>query len=217
MKGALKSALMPSGLQVRTLPMGIGRGIRMDIDFSHETRLYLGLYEIELNRHLVRICQPGVKTFDVGGQYGYDALIFAKLTGAQVVSFECDDAAFDRLGRTVDLNPTLGPLVRPIRAAVGTGRDGSISIDEYCADSFVPDFIKVDVEGAEFDVLRGAASTLVTRHPALVVEVHSAHLEERCGMLLLEHGYRPRVISQRRLWPDFRPTDEVNRWLVATQ
>jgi hypothetical protein len=211
----MKKALMPSGLNARTIPLGIGRGIRLDLDFATETRLFLGMYEVELNRHLKRICQPGTTTFDVGGQYGYDALVFAKLTGAPVFSFECDRRSFERLTRTVTLNPRLAPLVEPVQAMVGTGRNGTISVDDYAASTVMPDFIKVDVEGAEVDVLRGATNTLADNHPALVVEVHSADLEQACGRLLVEHGYGPRVVNQRRFLSDYRPTDEVNRWLVA--
>jgi hypothetical protein len=188
----------------------------MDIDFARETRLYLGIYEVELNRHLWRICLPGTKTFDVGAQYGYDALVFAKMTGTRVVSFECDAGIFGRMTHTIQLNPKLAPLVEPVQAMVGSGRDGTVSIDEHSAKTFTPDFIKIDVEGAELDVLRGAANVLATRRPALVVEVHSAHLEQQCGRLLVEYGYHPVIVNQRRLLADYRPTDEVNRWLVAT-
>ncbi len=52
--------------------MGIGRGLRMEIDFRRgQTRLYLGLYEVELNGHLRELCRPGYRSFDVGGQLGY--------------------------------------------------------------------------------------------------------------------------------------------------
>lgn len=187
----------------------------MDIDFAREARLYLGLYEVELNRHLRRICRPGTMTFDVGGQYGYDALVFAKMTGGQVITFECDDAVFARMAHTITLNPRLAPLVVPVKAVVGTGQDGSVSIDEYSAKSFIPDFIKVDVEGAEVNVLRGAEQVLATRHPAVVVEVHSARLERECGQLLVHHGYQPRIVNQRRIFTDYRPTLAVNRWLIA--
>lgn len=212
---ALKRAVLPVGCKARTLPLGIGRGIRMHIDFAYETRLYLGIYELELNRHLKRICRPGATTFDVGGQYGYDALVFAKLTGAAVLSFECDPCNLERMARTIALNPGLNSLVEPVQATVGSGRTGTVSLDKHSARTFAPDFIKIDAEGAELEVLRGASNLLRSRRPALVVEVHSAELERRCGRLLVEHGYRPLIVSQRRVLADYRPTDQLNRWLVA--
>ena len=38
----------------------------------------------------------------------------------------------------------------------------------------VPDFIKIDTEGAEFDVLRGATQVLQMYHPELFIEIHGA-------------------------------------------
>ena len=48
-----------------------------------------------------------------------------------------------------------------------------MSIDAFCAARGTsPDVIKVDVEGAELDVLRGARQTLASCSPALFVEFH---------------------------------------------
>ena len=215
MLAAAKRAILPKGLRERTLHLGLGRGLRMDIDFAHETRMYLGMYEIEMNRHLRRLCRPGVTAFDVGAQQGFDALVFAKLTGATVASFEREDALMARLRHTIQLNPQLAHLIEPVHATVGSGpATDTLRLDDYARDSFLPDFIKIDVEGAEADVLRGSSAILTDRGPALLVEVHSHRLERECGQLMVQHGYRPIVVSQRRVWPDNRPT-EHNRWLVA--
>ena len=73
LKRLAKRAILPAP-GPRRLPIGIGRGLTMHIDFAHQTRTYLGLYEIELNRYLRRILKPGFTAFDVGAQHGYDAL-----------------------------------------------------------------------------------------------------------------------------------------------
>lgn len=59
-----------------------------------------------------------------------------------------------------------GPSIRLIKAVV--------SIDDFAANrKCSPDFVKVDVEGAEASVIRGMVSTLKTHHPQVVVELHS--------------------------------------------
>jgi FkbM family methyltransferase len=56
--------------------------------------------------------------------------------------------------------------------------------------------IKLDLEGAEYEALRGAAAILREQRPDLLLEVESSHLRrmgssvEALGGLLREHGYR---------------------------
>ncbi len=82
----------------------------MDIDFAHQTRLFLGLYETELNPYPRRFCRPGSRCFDIGGHCGYDALVMAKLTGGPVVSVDCDPDAIERMRKRAS-PPT--PQLRP--------------------------------------------------------------------------------------------------------
>jgi len=48
----------------------------------------------------------------------------------------------------------------------------TFTLDEFCLTHEIPTFIKIDVEGAEGAVLRGAAHLLRGHHPMLLVEVH---------------------------------------------
>lgn len=67
-------------------------------------------------------------------------------------------------------NPLAVDVVAPAAVAVGT-------VDAYCAAHHVePDWMLIDVEGLEFEVLSGAADTIRRRGPALsiVVEIHPA-------------------------------------------
>jgi hypothetical protein len=186
----------------------------MRIDFQHQTRTYLGLYEIELNRHLWRVLLPGVTAFDIGVQHGYDSLVIAKHTRARVAAFECDPTCLAAMRANFALNPGLAGVIEPVSAMVGTGA-GCLGLDEWAyGGGFVPDFIKLDIDGGEVDALRSAERMLTERHPPIIVEVHSPELEWECGAILVSHGYRPLTVSQRTLLPDWRPI-EHNRWLVA--
>jgi FkbM family methyltransferase len=55
--------------------------------------------------------------------------------------------------------------------------------EQVTLDSFVekngciPGLIKIDVEGAEINVLRGAKSVLREYHPEIIISVHPKHLE----------------------------------------
>src|ERR1039458_6298251 len=157
----------------------------MHIDFARQARTYLGLYEIELNRHLRRILKPGVTSFDVGAQHGYDSLVIAKHTRASVAAFECDAGCLAELTATFNLNPDLVPYLQAIHATVRA----EFGLDDWAyADGFVLDFVKIDIEGGESDALLSAERILSKRHPALIVEVHSLDLERACSETLLRQG-----------------------------
>lgn len=198
---------------MRRLPWGIGAGIHMEIDFAHETKHFLGLYESELNRHLRRLVIRGVSCFDVGGQYGYDALVLAKLCGDRVATFESDPACCRRIARSLEANPDFADRISIRNARVGAG-DGALELDAFARQWGSPGFVKIDVEGDELAVLQGARALIESGEPSWIVEVHSETLERECAALLSRSGYQSKVVNPRRWLRDYRPGSH-NRWLVA--
>jgi FkbM family methyltransferase len=73
----------------------------------------------------------------------------------------------------------------------------TLEIDAITLDDFVyqevnprPDFIKIDVEGAEANVLKGAQQLLTDVKPMMVLELHSSQTAEEVGEILSAMGYR---------------------------
>jgi FkbM family methyltransferase len=55
-----------------------------------------------------------------------------------------------------------------------------LTMDQLCAERRIaPSIVKIDVEGAEADVLRGARATLNAHHPVICLELHLDVLERR--------------------------------------
>jgi hypothetical protein len=96
----------------------------------------------------------------------------------------------------------------------GKEAPGTITLDSLSAAAGAPDFIKIDIDGGELDALTGGIETLRTARPDLVVETHSKQLEEDCGALLVDCGYRPVIKHNRSVWREHRPIPH-NRWLLA--
>jgi FkbM family methyltransferase len=150
--------------------------------------------------------KPGAIVLDVGANVGAYSLLFAQWAGpsGKVYAFEPAPQEFRGLVRHVALN-SMSAIVTPVHAAMsdapsqarfvvggsaGQGRLASAAdtdehvvtvpvstIDEFCArHSIVPDFIKIDVEGSEAAVIRGARETLrcCRGRLSMFVEVHPA-------------------------------------------
>ena len=212
MLSALKRVFLPRAVCPRRILFGPAAGVVMNIDFAHQARMFFGLYEMELAPYLRRLVRPGSRCFDVGAHVGYHSLMFARLSRQPVVAFEPDAAAALRLRENLALNRFDIRLV-PLAVGAADG-DKTISLDRAAATHFVPDLVKIDIEGGEVDALAGAARLLQTRRPHLIVETHGLDLERSCAARLGACGYAPRAIRPRRFFAETRPALH-NGWLVC--
>jgi hypothetical protein len=206
-------ALLPKGRQYRKLLLGPAAGCVMALDFHSHLKAYLGIYEYELLPHLKRMLRSGVNCFDVGGRDGYDALMMANRSRGKVISFECDHEAAEEMRRTFALNRKLA--IQVVESYVGAiNGPGYITIDKASREWFKPDFIKLDIEGAEDTALEGASETLASHRPNLIIEVHGADKEEHCISILSKYGYNVIIINQGKFLKD-PARGGYNRWLAA--
>ncbi|MGH9746305.1 MAG: FkbM family methyltransferase [Candidatus Acidiferrales bacterium] len=74
-----------------------------------------------------------------------------------------------------------------------------VALDDFVASGPAPDAIKCDVEGAEVEVLRGAAGLLQSRHPWIVCELHSESNAQRVKEILTEAGYRVESVDSNHI------------------
>ena len=93
----------------------------------------------------------------------------------------------------------------------------SVSLDEYCKHSNIrPDFLKIDVEGHELEVLKGAAEILKSYKPGLLVEIEERHIgHEKLNEtinFLLSFGYNGYFFKGKDKLPlsEFNPVFHQN-------
>jgi precorrin-6B methylase 2 len=176
-----------------------------------------GLYETALSPIYERDIRPDSVVYDIGASDGDTTLMFASLAPqGTTVAFEPDPEAIDILTKNLALNRSLSVRIDIVPLAVGATENSLDSVVE-ARQLPEPDFIKIDADGPEADILRGAEQMLLRCKPELVVEVHSIPLEDECSEILRRMGYTVRVIDHpwwRRLYPEFRPIAH-NRWLLA--
>lgn len=194
----------------------------MDLDLASQAQLYLGLYEREIGRWLVRLSEGIRSAINIGAGEGEQTLFFLTRTPAQTVfSFEPDEDAHRRLTVNLRLNGSSehDPRLRLSRRYVGSSDNGRTrALDRlYPALSF-PCLVMMDTEGCEADILRGAGKLLRSARVRWIVETHSAPLEQECAALFRQAHHQTAVVSPawwRIVLPERRPLPH-NRWLIAT-
>lgn len=215
----VKNAALADQTRYRRLPFGLCRGMELPLNLRCHLRIYLGLYEREI-RDVVRLSvKPRFSCYDIGAGIGYYALALTRLASdGWVCAVEADPQACRQIQESIRRNRKES-RIRVLHCALG----GKLEPPEnrWTLDALVygrgyplPDFVKIDVEGAEYDVLRGARRVIRQVAPRFVIEVHSEELERCCRSLLLSEGYRLRVIPRSSFLPEHRPLAH-NQWLHA--
>jgi hypothetical protein len=192
----------------------------MDLDLQCQMQLFLGLFERELNPWLRRLAQDTVTAIDVGAGCGeYVLYVLLNAGGQRVFAFEPLSNERAAMASNLNLNGLAGsPRVVISGKYIGERDDlEMVTLDSLEHLISEPCLVKIDVEGHEVSVLRGASKLLAMERIRWIVEVHSQSNEVACLVLLGTAGLKTRIVSQawwRALIPEQRPV-EHNRWIVA--
>ncbi len=173
---------------VTSIRLGEARGLRWRRSKRNVVAEYwLGTFEPLVQQTIVEGLSPGDTFFDVGSHSGFHSLIGARAveTTGSVVAIEPDPATAADIEGQAALNG-FGHITVVRKAAVAdlseswSWIDGAAvtqtTIDNLTHEFGPPTLIKIDVEGLELEVLRGAAATLREHRPTLVVEAHYSGL-----------------------------------------
>jgi hypothetical protein len=216
----LKSAFVRPGRKPRHIPWGLYSGLTLDLDLTIETQIYLGLWERETYPWL-RSALPRCRwLIDVGAAKGELSILLATRPGVtRVVACEPLAREVDILRANMRLNATvLKAPIDIVQKFVSTAvHTDTIALDCLGVDRTCPGLVKIDVDGAEMDVLRSGPALLKSGAATLLIETHSKVLESECLAFLTAHNYRCRIIRNgwwRIVVPEQRVGDQ-NRWLWA--
>jgi precorrin-6B methylase 2 len=207
--GKIKARFVKDRSSATRVKAGLPRGAYLMLNRRHDIQREWGLWETELNGAYKRLISADGVVFDIGAGDGYTTLGFARLASrGTVVAFDPDRTALEMLDQNLSLNRDLAERIRVVGRALSHSDFGSLPD---------PTFIKIDVDGAEVEVLR-ELHPFLEHHPPVLVETHSAELEAEAQRTLREFGYETCIIKNARwrlVWPEYRPIG-FNRWLLGT-
>lgn len=203
----------------------------MSTDWARYRGYIYGNWEPVATEAIISHVRPGMCTFDIGAHLGYYSLLLAKCVGpgGRVVSFEAAPGNFSTLKKNILINNLdqidlinmavfsrpgmIGMSVSPTDTGsgdwsinrqlnAGSIQVQTISLDQFCeAHRVSPDFLKIDVEGAEYDVLVGGRDIIGRSQPSMLIELH--HFDgdlstNRVPDLLEKWNYRIQWLEK---WP----------------
>ena len=196
-------------------------GMTFDLDLGEmiDVGLFLQQYERDVVAVVERVTEPGWTVLDIGANIGAHTLRLSRLVGTtgRVFAFEPMDYAFSKLSRNLllneagntrafklalsDHNADACPVdFRSSWATSGERRRETSSVDLRKLDDWFLehrlsrlDLIKLDVDGHEWQVLKGGLMSIERYRPILLIEAgawHFASRETNPLELLASLGYR---------------------------
>ncbi len=181
-----------------------------DLGISRELALY-GVHEKNSTEEVKNVIKPGMKILEVGANIGYYALLETRLAGPSGKLYAIEPAPhnFESLKKNLELNGVKNAYLH--QAAFGEKRDKAVfyvydrsnlssfikredmgmkveevevdilTLDDFLLNKDVVDFIRMDVEGYEREILRGGEKALSgdKKPKYFFIEVHSELLHKK--------------------------------------
>lgn len=182
-------------------------------------RCWLGFYEHKKQELISEAVRPNTVFYDVGANVGFYTLLSSVLVGeGKVFAFEPLLRNLEYLKRHIALNQIQNVEVLELAIAdenstalfeiEPTGSMGCLSsggqvrvqtasLDFLLAQGKIlpPNYIKVDIEGAELRALKGAEQCIRQYRPEIFLATHGPEIHSECCRLLDGWGYKCQVLE----------------------
>jgi FkbM family methyltransferase len=166
-------------------------------------------------RHFIN---PKRNIIDLGANIGTHSVIYANYTSGTVYSFEPQKTVFDILSKNIEANNCSNIIAYNFGVSnvnkefymnacyENKDNQGAFKIDESLDENsglkieckIIDDlniqdvcYVKIDVEGHEYEALLGMKQLLIRDHPTIMIEIHDSCLTKNDTiMFLIELGYK---------------------------
>ena len=186
--------------------------------------------DVEIEGHFVydNFIKDGNVIFDIGGNVGLHSAYFAtKFRDTKVFTFEPLPENVTYLKKLITLNKLSN--IQLIEKAVGgtsgtvyfdrdknnhqghiTNQVSDLSVQVTSLDDFItknnvlPNFIKIDVEGFEGDVLDGFHQKVADSNPFVIIEIHGTEQGRRVATFFRTRSYTMFRLTDRKEWDQYK-------------
>ena len=225
--GKLLKIILPNNMIVPIL-QGRLKGKKWIVGSSN-IECALGSYEYEKKILFESTVSKSSVVYDIGAHVGFYTLLAQILVGdGKVIAFEPVPRNLKYLKKHLEINNCTNVIVIETAVSDKSGishfnegpdssmghlsEDGNLTVNTVSIDKLVgsgeipaPDHIKIDVEGAELFVLKGAKSTLSNYSPEIFLATHSPQIHIDCCNFLASLGYKLKPI----VGDDLHTTSEI--------
>jgi FkbM family methyltransferase len=220
--------LLPSQMKM-SIMQGRLKGKKWIVGSSHHG-CWLGSYEYNKQKLFESTVKPGSVVFDLGGHVGFYTMLASEIVGpaGRVIVFEPFPQNLHYLRQHIEINHMnnvtiiesavcekngVSSFTKGLESTMGhisTAGDLEVSCvaldEQYLKGELpLPDYIKIDIEGAEYLALTGTKKILKEAHPTIFLATHGTDVHQKCCSLLSSLGYELKSIDEREL----SQTDEI--------
>jgi FkbM family methyltransferase len=183
---------------------------------------WLGSYEHDKQRLFQKTVRAGDVVYDVGANAGFYTLLASVLVGEKghVCAFEPLPGNLGNLRKHLEINHVKNCSLIDAAVSASDGEamfdpstdrctahlsmSGSIPVRTVSLDALVsrneippPNFMKIDIEGAEYDCLQGCAEIIRRYHPVIFLATHGQEVHDACMRLLAGWNYKVESLDKR--------------------
>jgi FkbM family methyltransferase len=218
MKQGVQRSIWPYGTVAKII-RGHIKGYKFIISENSGWSPILGRWEPESHEIFSKMIKPGDTVFDLGANNGIHSILFSKLVGSKgkVFAFEPLPDNITEIEKNISLNGITNINIVPnavsdqdgettfylghvnkqgslIGIGSQTGKEVKVkltTLKKFIEDNKVkPDFLKIDIEGAESNALYGFGDLIREIRPVFFIELHTPEQDKKVGEILQKYNYK---------------------------
>jgi len=240
----LTNFILADSIKTYRIFTGPACGMKMNLNARRETAFLFGTYEIANVNLLLKHLSSETVFWDIGAHIGYFTCIMSRrLSKGQVVCVEPllenvellrENIRLNNLRNAVIIDKALSSSEKLVSFSISeSSYEGRIvhnqehlpgkkinikatTIDTLIKSGLpVPDIVKIDVEGEEGRVLKGATLVLQKYQPCFLIAIHTPENAQTCWDILSFYRYNIKFLNNGFLQQAEKPQDIENRHIWA--